>query len=173
MVSVWEDSVVAIPAAACVRHQDHLRTLASARTYGDLRTAGITDVDDYDQFRGARDLQADEAVQAGRVTEEQLEGAQTDQELYELIEPLDSDPLPQDHPALVGLDGWDWRPTAAIIEEFGDLLGDLGVPDQGSGIDYDPLPYEIPAEKMPDVVKRLISAGYEVAEVDDIDVFWS
>lgn len=168
-VGLWGDAIAAIPEGVCLSHNQYVAAVTGARTYGDIRRAGITEVDEFDALNRV-DALTEAAIEAGRVTEEDLEDLY-ENEVYDLVRPLDTDPLDPDHDAMSGLQP-DWRPTATAAAVFDDLLGDLGQADTGWNIDYEPVEFEIPSDKQSEVVQRLQDAGYEVIEVGDISSVW-
>lgn len=67
----------------------------------------------------------------------------------------------------------DWNPSEQTVNEFGDLLRDLGVPDTGVGMFYTPVEFVIPRSRQPEVVARLERSGYEVIVVEgDFGRLW-
>lgn len=60
----------------------------------------------------------------------------------------------------------DWSPSEQTVNEFGDLLRDLGVRDAGVGMFYSPIEFVVPKTRQPEVVARLEQSGYEVVVID-------
>ena len=124
LVGVWgrewdEPEVVACSEEPVERHQKWNHDLSRGPTYADLRATGLVDVDEY----WAENFDDDDTP--------------TDTELIDQRQGLLAD------------GDVDWLPTEQTVNEFGDLLRDLGVPDPGWGMFYTPVEFVIPPSRLP------------------------
>ena len=92
----------------------------------------------------------------------------------------DEEDLPSDDDPFDVLTCWrtyegqyDWFPDEATVDEWSDLLADLGVPDTGEpGLDYQPRDFVLPLAAQDQIVARLSERGWSVQVVPSIDPIW-